>query len=540
MAYVVATEEDSTYYDLYIQADGTIKANEDMSYWFSGFSSLEEMNGVELLDVSDVTNMNRMFRGSGFRSTIFELDLSGLDTSKVTDMSEMFSMSGVTAQSYSLNLSDWDTSNVTNMDSMFLSAGSYSETFVLDLSGWDTGGVTNMSNMFDAAGYETSSFSLNVSLFDTSNVTDMSEMFYSTGCNSTDFITSITISNSNVLDYTSMFLDVATKGESKITVNYTSETSDLVDQMIATKSSNSNVVKGNLIMNFDNLNKGDEVTIGSEKFNVISQTDDTITLLAKYNIGADFYQSSTLNPVAYSTGWDHEYFSVEGGDTNSVDLKNYGTIVYDLSYSYASLISEILGKHTVTSTILDYYHLKDLGCEYSSNFMSSEIVSCTNASYSNILNNGQMTWTAMVSAEPFGNAYPIYLDDAGEIAHQSYTSTAGVRPVITISKNPNLENNIKSFKISDKVYRMYDGMTWEEWIDSDFNENEFKIGNCYCDVGCNSDGDLDGYLMYSVKNNTLTIAYPGQGNVPFINAIDPSLNYVLEMWDTNSNNCGDI
>ena len=172
--------------------------------------------------------------------------------------------------------------------------------------------------------------------------------------------------------------------------------------------------------------------------------------------------------------------------------------------------------------------------------MSSEIVSCTNASYSNILNNGQMTWTAMVSAEPFGNAYPIYLDDAGEIAHQSYTSTAGVRPVITISKNPNLENNIKSFKISDKVYRMYDGMTWEEWIDSDFNENEFKIGNCYCDVGCNSDGDLDGYFMYSVRNNTLTIAYPGQGNVPFINAIDPSINYVLEMWDTNSNNCGDI
>jgi hypothetical protein len=36
---------------------------------------------------------------------------------------------------------------------------------------------------------------------------------------------------------------------SKITVNYTSETSELVDQMIATKSNTSNVVKGYNISN---------------------------------------------------------------------------------------------------------------------------------------------------------------------------------------------------------------------------------------------------------------------------------------------------
>jgi hypothetical protein len=44
-----------------------------------------------------------------------------------------------------------------------------------------------------------------------------------------------------------MFLDVTTKGESKITVNYTSETEALVEQMIATNSSGSNVVKGELV-----------------------------------------------------------------------------------------------------------------------------------------------------------------------------------------------------------------------------------------------------------------------------------------------------
>ena len=41
-----------------------------------------------------------------------------------------------------------------------------------------------------------------------------------------------------------MFYGVATKSGSQFTVNYTSETSDLVDKMIATKVDTSNVVKG--------------------------------------------------------------------------------------------------------------------------------------------------------------------------------------------------------------------------------------------------------------------------------------------------------
>ena len=69
-------------------------------------------------------------------------------------------------------------------------------------------------------------------------------MIYGTGYNSTKFITSITIKNPKTTSYSAMFWNVATKNGSQITVNYTSETSELVDKMIATKSSNSNVVKG--------------------------------------------------------------------------------------------------------------------------------------------------------------------------------------------------------------------------------------------------------------------------------------------------------
>ena len=53
--------------------------------------------------------------------------------------------------------------------------------------------------------------------------------------------------NANVTNYGYMFSRAATDPNAKITVNYTSATSSLVDSMIATKASNSNVVKGNQI-----------------------------------------------------------------------------------------------------------------------------------------------------------------------------------------------------------------------------------------------------------------------------------------------------
>jgi hypothetical protein len=72
----------------------------------------------------------------------------------------------------------------------------------------------------------------------------MVRMFNNVAFNSTNFKTSITIMNPNVEYYGNMFSGVATKGDSKVTVNYIGKTSELVDKMIATKFNNSNVVKG--------------------------------------------------------------------------------------------------------------------------------------------------------------------------------------------------------------------------------------------------------------------------------------------------------
>ena len=136
-----------------------------------------------------------------------------------------------------LDLSSFNTSKVTNMKTMFQNCSSLT---TLNLSNFNTSSVTNMTYMFNKCSSLTD---LNLSGFNTSKVVDMSRMF--SECST--LTTTINIMNVDTTTYTSMFYGAATDSGAKITVNYTSATSSLVDSMIATKSSSSNVVKGSLI-----------------------------------------------------------------------------------------------------------------------------------------------------------------------------------------------------------------------------------------------------------------------------------------------------
>ena len=228
----------------------------DMSSMFFYCSSLTSLN-LSSFNTSKVTEMNDMFKRS---SSLTGLDLSGFNTSGVTNMNEMFeccssltsldlssfNTSGVTNMNgmfyncillKGLNLSKFNTSGVTSMRSMFNNCSSLTS---LDLSSFNTSGVTNMESMFEKC---SSLKGLNLSNFNTSKVTDMIYMF--NGCQKLQ--TTINIMNANVTYYIGMFEYAATASDAKITVNYIADASTLVDDMIATKSSNSNVVKGNQI-----------------------------------------------------------------------------------------------------------------------------------------------------------------------------------------------------------------------------------------------------------------------------------------------------
>ena len=180
--YVLAWYDNKT---LYIGGYETIIAGDSLAYAFRDGKEIDAINGIDMLDTSNVTNMASMFEECGRYSALFTLDLgNNFDTSNVTDMSHMFDQCGMNNPSFSFNLGNkFNTSKVTNMEYMFYFCGEYSHIFTLDLGDeFDTSNVTNMSYMFAVCGVYSEAFTLDFGdKFDTSKVTDMSYMFYYCG-----------------------------------------------------------------------------------------------------------------------------------------------------------------------------------------------------------------------------------------------------------------------------------------------------------------------------------------------------------------------
>ena len=88
------------------------KVNEDMSYLFSRYSSIEEIRFSNFI-TNNVTNMSYMFYEC---SSLKKLNLSNFNTNNVTDMRGMFY--GCSSLEV-LNISNFNTNNVTNMSYMF-------------------------------------------------------------------------------------------------------------------------------------------------------------------------------------------------------------------------------------------------------------------------------------------------------------------------------------------------------------------------------------------------------------------------------------
>lgn len=81
--------------------------------WFSNFWNITEIQGLEYLNTSEVTNMGLMFY---YVCNLASLDVSGFDTGNVTNMNSMFFLcKGVT----DLDVSGFDTGKVTDMVNMF-------------------------------------------------------------------------------------------------------------------------------------------------------------------------------------------------------------------------------------------------------------------------------------------------------------------------------------------------------------------------------------------------------------------------------------
>ena len=108
------------------------------TYWFLSLGALTNIQGIDNLNTSEVTNMGSMFAGCvGLAS----LDLSHFNTASVTDMESMFKNC---IKLTTLDLSSFDTSNVTTMSEMF--SGCSALTTLTVASGWTK--IANRANRF--------------------------------------------------------------------------------------------------------------------------------------------------------------------------------------------------------------------------------------------------------------------------------------------------------------------------------------------------------------------------------------------------------
>ena len=191
IAYVIADGADK--YHLHIGGNGSILASPDGHELFAGYINCTAMNSMTILDTSEMTAMDSMFKNSTNLST---LDTSGLITSAVTKMQNMFeNCSRLTT----LSVSNFATGNVTNMNAMFKDCTRLTG---IDVSGFDTTNVQDMGYMFSGC---TSIAKLKLIGFNTSNVSNMEYMF--NNCQGLKTLNLYTFDTNKVTKQDNMFSD---------------------------------------------------------------------------------------------------------------------------------------------------------------------------------------------------------------------------------------------------------------------------------------------------------------------------------------------
>ena len=193
-------------------------------------------------ETPELTSALSMFDhlGQGVRDEL-ELTIDNVDFSKITSAKYMFFSNAETGtNTATINIRNISTPNLTDVTDMFRYAGAYAKSFKINgLDNFDFSKVTNFYGMFSS------------SMESSNNITDLGTIdIY--GDNISDIFSGsvgvkVTLNlHKKPTNYSYAFNGAATNNGASIIVNYSIEV-DNIDDIIATKYSNSNVIKGHLI-----------------------------------------------------------------------------------------------------------------------------------------------------------------------------------------------------------------------------------------------------------------------------------------------------
>ena len=299
------------------------------AYWFYRLPCLSMIDGLSLLNTSQVTNMEYMFCSC---TNLTSLDVSNFNTSNVTDMSGMFMFCSSLS---SLDVTNFNTSNVTSMYHMFYDCSSLTS---LDVTNFNTSNVTDMCRLFsqcsrlttlDLSNFNTSQVAnmvhmfsdcykltaLNLSNFNTSNVTNMCDMFH--GCSSLTTLDVTSFNTSNVTDMSNMFYDCSSLTALNVTNFNTPQVTNMYRMFSGCRKLTSLDVTNFITSNVTNMSEmfyycSSLTTLDLTNFNTTNVTD-------MYHM---FYNCSSLTAL----------------DLTSFDTSNV-TNMYEFFYDCSSLIT---------------------------------------------------------------------------------------------------------------------------------------------------------------------------------------------------------
>ncbi len=256
MAYYAVNQSNPSFYDLYIQGDGSLYANSASRYLFKDFSNLTTINDGDKLDMSLTFSMTGMFWGCEKLTALDTskwdlknvksanlvfvdckalsfLDVSFWDLSRATDISQLFQ--GCTSLNH-IDTSRWDVSKVTNMNATFAGCSSLT---TIDVSGWDTSNVSMFSYTF----LGDTKLNFDISKLRFTNATSVIHMFQ----NCSLLNGTLNMNGANIASYEGMLIIDEHAEGLQITLNYTTKSESLVNAILADSSTTAHVVKGSLI-----------------------------------------------------------------------------------------------------------------------------------------------------------------------------------------------------------------------------------------------------------------------------------------------------
>lgn len=231
----------------------------------------------------------------------------------------------------------------------------------------------------------------------------------------------------------------------------------------------------------DGFTRGSEFCIQSECFKVISSDSTTVTALAKYNLYIGYSTDENWSTTVLSSptglqdrtalGYGNTYPFIGTIDFSSYNQKGTNNNDYDGSIVEQEVLSyhgKIVARNVtpIETRLIKLTELESLNCTTSDCSSAPSWVRST--SY----------WTMTPNSS---GKYYIYVMENGNINSDGYYSSKnmyGVRPVIVVLRSlfgSDITDKKIQFTIGGVSYRALEGMTWGEWLESEYNVDGFSL-----------------------------------------------------------------